>query len=35
VQNGLAYRFDANSGELINSFNAGVIPGEFCFVPKD
>jgi hypothetical protein len=35
VQNGLVYRFDANSGELINSFNAGVIPAEFCFVPKD
>ena len=29
VQNGLVYRFNANSGEMINSFNAGVIPGEF------
>ncbi|NOX48085.1 MAG: DUF5074 domain-containing protein [Chlorobi bacterium] len=31
VQNGLVYRFDAISGELINSFNAGVIPREFYF----
>ncbi len=35
VQNGLVFRFNANSGEIINSFNAGVIPGEFCFAPKN
>ena len=35
VQNGLVYRFGASSGETINSFNAGVIPGEFYFAPNN
>ena len=35
VQNGLVYRFEASSGEMINSLNAGVIPGEFYFAPNN
>ena len=31
VQNGLVFRFNANTGEMIDSFNAGIIPGEFFF----
>lgn len=31
VQNGLVYRFDASSGDLIDSIQAGIVPGEFYF----
>lgn len=31
VQNGWVYRYDANSGAMVDSVEAGVIPGEFFF----
>ena len=31
VQNGIIFRY-SSSGDLINQFNSGVIPGSFLFI---
>ena len=31
VQKGTVYRYNASTGALMDSFKAGIIPGEFCF----
>lgn len=31
VQDGLVYRYEANTGEVIDSLQAGIVPGEFYF----
>ncbi len=31
VQNGIVYRYDASNGSVIDSLDAGIIPGEFLF----
>jgi len=31
VQNGLVFKFNATSGEMIDSFNTGIVPSEFHF----
>ena len=31
VQNGIVFKYNAATGELLNTFNAGIVPGEFLF----
>ncbi len=34
IQNGKVYQFNQNTGDLVHSFDAGRIPGSFCFSVK-
>ncbi len=34
VQNGVVYQYNQISGSLMNTFNAGITPGSFCFTSQ-